>query len=89
VFHNLIWAFILQQVKLCTTEGDPAAMNHTINNLDENDGSSPESSPNSPRDQMFDANPPYSQVLIRYVLRKLFSSLMSVGATSLMYSLMP
>ncbi|CAD6224373.1 unnamed protein product [Miscanthus lutarioriparius] len=52
---------IFQQVKLSTTEGDPAAMNNTINNLDENDGSSPESSPRSPRDQMFDANPPYSQ----------------------------
>jgi len=54
---------IFQQVKLSTTEGDPAAMNNTINNLDENDGSSPESSPRSPRDQMFHANPPYSQVL--------------------------
>ncbi|CAD6218681.1 unnamed protein product [Miscanthus lutarioriparius] len=32
---------IFQQVKLSTTEGDPAAMNNTINNLDENDGSSP------------------------------------------------
>jgi hypothetical protein len=59
----------LQQAKLSTAEGDPAAMNNTINNLDENDDSSPESSPRSPRDQMFDTNPPYSQVLICYVLR--------------------
>ncbi|ONM55991.1 Chaperone protein dnaJ 10 [Zea mays] len=52
---------IFHQAKLSTAEGDPAAMNNTINNLDENDDSSPESSPRSPRDQMFDTNPPYSQ----------------------------
>jgi len=60
------WAklgFLLQRVKLAT-EGEPAAMRNTINNSDDNDGSSPDSSPNSPRDQMFDANPPYAQVNI-------------------------
>jgi len=46
------------------TEGEPAAMKNTINNSDDNDGSSPDSSPKSPRDQMFDANPPYAQVNI-------------------------
>jgi len=51
---------IFQRVKLAT-EGEPAAMRNTINNSDDNDGSSPDSSPNSPRDQMFDANPPYAQ----------------------------
>ncbi|KAJ1290234.1 hypothetical protein BS78_02G227400 [Paspalum vaginatum] len=52
---------IFQRVKLTATEGDPTAMKNTINNLDDNDGSSPDSSPKSPRDQMFNANPPYSQ----------------------------
>ncbi|KAG2644339.1 chaperone protein dnaJ 10-like [Panicum virgatum] len=51
---------IFQRVKLAT-EGEPAAMKNTINNSDDNDGSSPDSSPKSPRDQMFDANPPYAQ----------------------------
>ena len=60
---GLNWVFILQRVKLAT-EGEPAAMKNTINNSDDNDGSSPDSSPNSPRDQMFDANPPYAQVNI-------------------------
>jgi len=51
---------IFQRVKMAT-EGEPAAMKNTINNSDDNDGSSPDSSPKSPRDQMFDANPPYAQ----------------------------
>jgi len=51
---------IFQRVKLAT-EGETAAMKNTINNSDDNDGSSPDSSPKSPRDQMFDANPPYAQ----------------------------
>ncbi|CAN6218208.1 unnamed protein product [Urochloa humidicola] len=52
---------IFQRVKLNGTDGEPAAMNNTINNSDDNDGSSPDSSPKSPRDQIFDANPPYAQ----------------------------
>lgn len=67
LFLGLIWALILQRVKL-STEGEPAAMKNTINNSDDNDGSSPDSSPKSSRDQMFDANPPYAQVLVCYVL---------------------
>ena len=63
LFLGLNWVFILQRVKLAT-EGEPAAMKNTINNSDDNDGSSPDSSPKSPRDQMFDANPPYAQVNI-------------------------
>ncbi|CAN6204891.1 unnamed protein product [Urochloa humidicola] len=43
------------------TDGEPAAMKKTINNSDDNDGSSPDSSPKSPRDQIFDADPPYAQ----------------------------
>lgn len=57
----------MQHVKISVTEGDPAAVRNSINNLDDNDGSSPDSSPESPRDQMLDANPPYSQVLIGYL----------------------
>ncbi|KAF8780946.1 hypothetical protein HU200_000911 [Digitaria exilis] len=51
---------IFQRVKM-SSEGEPAAMKNTINNSDDNDGSSPDSSPKSPRDGMFDANPPYAQ----------------------------
>uniref|UniRef100_M8BH79 Chaperone protein dnaJ 10 n=1 Tax=Aegilops tauschii TaxID=37682 RepID=M8BH79_AEGTA len=52
---------IFQRVKL-NNEGEAATMKHTINNLDDNVGTSPDSSPTSPRVQPFDANPPYSQV---------------------------
>uniref|UniRef100_A0A453L652 J domain-containing protein n=1 Tax=Aegilops tauschii subsp. strangulata TaxID=200361 RepID=A0A453L652_AEGTS len=51
---------IFQRVKL-NNEGEAATMKHTINNLDDNVGTSPDSSPTSPRVQPFDANPPYSQ----------------------------
>ncbi|KAF8694881.1 hypothetical protein HU200_037981 [Digitaria exilis] len=51
---------IFQRVKM-SSEGEPATMKNTINNSDDNDGSSPDSSPKSPRDRMFDANPPYAQ----------------------------
>uniref|UniRef100_A0A453L5Y7 J domain-containing protein n=1 Tax=Aegilops tauschii subsp. strangulata TaxID=200361 RepID=A0A453L5Y7_AEGTS len=52
---------IFQRVKL-NNEGEAATMKHTINNLDDNVGTSPDSSPTSPRVQPFDANPPYSQM---------------------------
>ena len=51
---------IFQRVKL-NSEGEAATMKHTINNSDDNVGTSPDSSPRSPRVQPFDANPPYSQ----------------------------
>ncbi|KAL6844754.1 hypothetical protein ACP4OV_025413 [Aristida adscensionis] len=53
---------IFQGVKLNTTEGAPAAMKNSINNSDDNDGTSPDSSPKSPREQSFDPNPQYAQI---------------------------
>lgn len=50
---------IFQRVKL-NSEGEAPTVN-TINNSDDNVRGSPDSSPNSPRVQPFDANPPYSQ----------------------------
>ncbi|XP_062199430.1 chaperone protein dnaJ 10-like [Phragmites australis] len=52
---------IFQRVKLNSTEGEPTAVENTINNSEDNDGSSPDSSPRSPREHSFDPNPPYSQ----------------------------
>ncbi|KAL5206363.1 hypothetical protein ABZP36_034572 [Zizania latifolia] len=52
---------IFQHVKLNGSEGEATRMNNTINNSDHNDGSSPDSSPISPRVQSFDPNPPFSQ----------------------------
>ncbi|TVU10086.1 hypothetical protein EJB05_43594 [Eragrostis curvula] len=52
---------IFQRVKLNATEGEQATTKNTINNSDDNDGSSPDSSPKSPREHSFDPNPPYSQ----------------------------
>ncbi|KAL5201702.1 hypothetical protein ABZP36_036056 [Zizania latifolia] len=54
---------IFQRVKFNSSEGEAATatMKNTINNSDGNDGSSPDSSPKSPREQSFDLNPPYSQ----------------------------
>jgi hypothetical protein len=43
----------LQQVRLGATEGDPVPINNTINNLDDNNGSSQEPCPKSPKDQQF------------------------------------
>jgi hypothetical protein len=52
---------IFQRVKL-NVEGEAPTVPNTINNLDDNVGNSPDSSPEIPRGQPFDANPPYSQV---------------------------
>lgn len=52
---------IFHRVKLNASEGEPTTMKNTINNSDDNDVSSPDSSPKSPREQSFDPNPPYSQ----------------------------
>ncbi|KAL6655315.1 hypothetical protein ACP70R_006141 [Stipagrostis hirtigluma subsp. patula] len=52
---------IFQSVKVNASEGEPAAVKNIINNSDDNNGTSPDSSPKSPRDQSFDPNPPYSQ----------------------------
>ncbi|KAK3130433.1 hypothetical protein QOZ80_6BG0493370 [Eleusine coracana subsp. coracana] len=52
---------IFHSVKLNASEGEPTAMKNTINNSDDNDGSSSDSSPKSPREQSFVPNPPYSQ----------------------------
>jgi hypothetical protein len=64
LFLELSFTLILQRVKLNATDGEPAVVKNIINNSDDNDGSSPDSSPKSPRDQIFDTNPPYAQVLI-------------------------
>ncbi|KAM0912139.1 hypothetical protein ACQ4PT_012985 [Festuca glaucescens] len=52
---------IFQRVKL-NIEGETPTVPNTINNLDDNVGISPDSSAEIPREQPFDANPPYSQV---------------------------
>ncbi|GJN33581.1 hypothetical protein PR202_gb22200 [Eleusine coracana subsp. coracana] len=52
---------IFHRVKLNASEGEPTTMKNTINNSDDNDGSSSDSSPKSPREQSFGPNPPYSQ----------------------------
>ncbi|XP_047047231.1 chaperone protein dnaJ 10-like [Lolium rigidum] len=51
---------IFQRVKL-NVEGETPTVPNTINNLDDNVGISPDSSPEIPRGQPFDANPLYSQ----------------------------
>lgn len=51
---------VFERVKL-NSEGEATTMRHTINNSDDNVGTSPDSSPESPRVQPFDANQPYSQ----------------------------
>ncbi|KAM0924188.1 hypothetical protein ACQ4PT_005052 [Festuca glaucescens] len=53
---------IFQRVKL-NVEGGAPTMPNTINNFDDNVGISPDSSPEIPRGQPFDANPPYIRIL--------------------------
>jgi hypothetical protein len=60
-FVELSWVILPQRVKL-NGEGEAPTVKNTINNLDDNVGTSPDSSPKSSREQPFDANPPYSQV---------------------------